>query len=140
MTTAPGTPSLPQAWLAAAVSGLDAARALRRQHPRSSASRSYYAAFAAAHAVMTHLRAWHRRRAHFKHGEVPAELRWTLLHDPALGFNKFTADVYQQQLEDAYAYRVKADYMPQVDLNSDEAGDAENAAANLVLLARRMLS
>ena len=131
----------PQAWLSAARSHLHAARGLRSIHPRSSSSRSYYAAFSAAHAILAHLRPEisSRPRGHFRHGETPGELRWTLLHNAGLELGSFRADFYRESLEDAYNLRAVSDYQPLKSVTAEHAGDAESAAASVVRLAERIV-
>jgi uncharacterized protein (UPF0332 family) len=129
------------AWLASARGSLLAARQLLTSEPRSASSRAYYASFAAAHAVLLHLRpdVEARPRGHFRHGELPGQLRWTLLHKAGLRMTSRQADYYKDALNEAYNIRVRADYEPRSHVSALHAGQAESLAAALVRLAERIV-
>ena len=113
---------------------------LRRSHPRSAANRAYYACFSACHALLSHLRPevdW-PGRGRFKHGQLPGELRWTLLRRlPGLG--TYRVDIYRDLLETAYTQRRLADYSPQTTISDGAVADAVDAAGSLVRLAKGVL-
>ena len=124
-----------------AVSAADAASDLRALHPRSSVSRAYYAAFAACHALLSHLRPavdW-PKRDNFRHAELPGELRWTLLHYLQNRVTSFQADVYRKSLETAYDLRRFGDYKPELKVTPDHAQTALESAFSLLRLAKEVV-
>jgi uncharacterized protein (UPF0332 family) len=127
-------------WLAMARSAHQAALEIGHAHGRSAASRAYYAAFAACHALMAHLRpavGW-PGRGHFRHGDLPGELRWTLMNCLPR-FSAFQADVYRVLLEGTYNVRRYADYKPEQPVTAMRVAESIESAAQLVRLAERVV-
>lgn len=120
-------------WLDLAESSLTAAEAVRAGHPRSSVSRSYYAAFAAAHAIF------------LSQGESPRADMGTWPHD-ALGRIALTvvsrrlppnvAKAARFALEESRRMRILADYGPRFSVGDPEAKEARRLAGQLVSLAK----
>ncbi len=124
-------------WLSLAQSCCEVTELVCHTHPRSAASRAYYAAFAACHAVLWHLRPtldW-PGRGNFRHQELPGELRWTLLHYlPKMG--PFKVDIFRDLLETNYNLRRQADYRPTQHVGTDRVRDAVEAAKQMLRLAQ----
>ena len=118
-------------WLAAAESNLKAAQILHRQCARSCVSRSYYACFAACHALICHLQtASLPPRGNFKHSQLPSlVLRLKVGRSTSLIMLK-------ERLEDAYNARVQADYHPLTTIEQETVSQSLEAAQSMVRFAK----
>ncbi|MFN0131036.1 MAG: HEPN domain-containing protein [Phycisphaerales bacterium] len=124
-----------QAWRSCADSALEAATKLVESHPRSSVSRSYYAAFAAAHAFL------------LSKGETPrAELdTWT--HE-SIGSHvgtvlsrshpHYLVASMRSSIDECKRLRVIADYGPLLTLESRDAKQARRLAGQVLELVDRI--
>jgi uncharacterized protein (UPF0332 family) len=123
-------------WLGLARGSLQASNALGTSQTRSTVSRAYHAAFAAAHAVLLHfgdeprefLRTW-------SHKTVPDALRACLARnapDPV-------AKVYKQHVLELRNMRERADYQPEASVSETDATEAVRRARTIVKLAEEVL-
>jgi uncharacterized protein (UPF0332 family) len=108
-----------------------AAQILRVQCARSSVSRSYYACFAACHAIICHLQtATLPARGNFKHSQLPS-----LVLDFTVG-RSTSLKVLKERLEDAYNARVLADYRPLTNIEHETVSQSLEAAQSMVRFAK----
>jgi uncharacterized protein (UPF0332 family) len=124
-------------WLQAAESSLTVARGVVNAHPRSGASRAYYACFAAAMAVVSHLDpATAPRRV--RHGEIAA-LFDARVKRSLKGVDNWRRKGYCDGLADAYVVRRSADYKPRVEVPAQVAKESVDSAEQLVRFARGVI-
>lgn len=105
---------LSQLWAAVGESNLDVAEGLFGSGQwRSAISRSYYSAYASAHAVAIHLDQRVPLRGNWSHGKLPDALQDALktlrVSDPGW---KWVAMSDKQDLTECFNVRVLADYVP----------------------------
>lgn len=125
-------------WLELASESLASATDMvRAEYPRSAASRYYYAAYQAAHAVVlsTPLRDGVPRRGNWDHGPLANALFASLTG--YLGMSDGRAVFLRTKLVGAFHARAIADYRPSVDLEHRLLMAARDAALSLVRLASR---
>ncbi|HHN78736.1 MAG TPA: HEPN domain-containing protein [Phycisphaerales bacterium] len=129
-------------WLVVAKTNLDTAAWVKNTGDfRSAASRAYYSAFSATHAVVYALGSHPvlRDRVSLPHGKIPGELRWTLRHHlPHTNGAHRNSDLYKDQIEDAYSTRILADYHPQANIREEQVDDSLDAARSIIRLAERI--
>ncbi len=102
---------------------------------RSAASRAYYSAFAATHALLQHFSiSPPARRTSWAHRSLSTELWGALRGSGKMG--KFQAKVFVDGLAAAYSTRIEADYKPGFDVTLADAKDAIGRADELVRLAK----
>jgi hypothetical protein len=111
-----------EAWMnVARTNHHDAGRLMRGESWRSSISRSYYCAYSAAHAIVTHLDASLSSRGNLSHRRLPLVLRSVLIRSLGASIKRRRAMMYQQGLLDAYGLRLSADYVPMMTIGRQEA-------------------
>jgi hypothetical protein len=110
---------------------------LGRERYRASASRFYYAAYQAAHAVLftTPLRGSVPARGNWDHGPLANALKDGAMRH--LSFDEPAAEVLRKKLASAMHARVVADYWAGTAMDERDLFAAEKAAVQLIALAFR---
>ena len=126
-------------WLVVAVDSLESASALsERERWRSAVSRSYYAAHAAAHALVVHFEpARGDAPRSIRHVDLPPTLRGCLRRLPnSLPLARLAHD----ELVEAYNLRIVADYKPGLPIDSPAYDQARKAAARMIYSAKKVIT
>lgn len=129
---------MPQQWLKCAQDNFNAADSLRAAgFVRSAVSRSYYAAFAAAHAIILAVEPTSiGERGNLRHGAIHAALFHSLR---TARHPRRVSEVLADRFQRAYHHRVAADYKPRAVIPSGSLTEAFDAARNLIRSAEGML-
>jgi len=125
-------------WLVVAEENAAAGEHLRaRERLRASASRFYYAAYQAAHALLftTPLKGAVPAKGNWDHGPLINAVKESALRH--LSFDEPKAEQLRRRLAAARDARVYADYGPDVQFEERSLDDAQKAATQFIALAHR---
>lgn len=112
---------------------LAAVASLRAGHFRAAASRFYFAAYAAVHAVLLMHGNTPPDRGNWAHKGLPETLR------ASLGSGR-NGSHYKQLLGDLYDMRILADYDPEMTMDAGAAQHSRRSGGAIIRLAERMAS
>ena len=121
-------------WLHSASDSYAAASKLALQHPRSACSRYYFAAYAAAHALLLRLGQTPPARGNWPHESLADQLGACL----ATRAGSRSVSVYRQSIRNAHRLRVVADYGVRFPMSDSDAALARRCAGQVLHLARRI--
>lgn len=127
-------------WLSLAQESLASADLLRRRgHARPAASRFYYAAYQASHAILlcTPAQTDLPDRGNWDHAATMNGVVAVLRRYAAVSEN--TGRMIRVRLAKAYSARVQSDYAPDHQVREEHVVESRTAAASLVALAQRMV-
>ena len=134
-----GSEDVAGAWLALAEGSMMAGNAAMETDMRSAASRYYYAAFQAGHAIA--VRSGLEPRPGFgtwSHLKLPAVVYHGL--SARLGAHRATADALREKLESARTIREAADYEPTGPFEGESVGRTQRAAVDLIRMAKKVMT